>query len=197
MLSPFLRAKGHWELGEPRAAIAALEEILGEHALYVSDDVANDRIEGPFESFLVGMLADDDHLLIGFDEAMAKLWAAFPAPYAASAVRAREALGGEATWQPDADPDDWERLAPDVLANRFIDAVFHRARVMDRSMVLDALDRVDDALLDPIADTLERWDPAELAQGMRANDPACAEQLIGVLRSRDFDALPATCFSGA
>lgn len=91
------------------------------------------------------------------------------------------------------------RADPDRTASLFLDAVFHRARVMSAVMVLDRLDviaEVQPEVVDVAADTLARWDPEEVVRiGMRSQSggPECAAALIEALRRRDFDALPAAC----
>ena len=96
----------------------------------------------------------------------------------------------------------WERYvraSPDRTAALLLDAAFHRARVMHRSMVLDRLDAIAAAqpeVLDVAAGALASWDPEDVARvGMRLDSgaPECAEALVASLRSRDFDALPAHC----
>ena len=99
----------------------------------------------------------------------------------------------------DRDYGPWVAAHPDLVASLLLDAVFYRARVKNRSMALDRLDRVADEqpeLLKPAADALAEWDPQTVARvGMRVSDPGCAAKLIEVLRSGDFDALPDGCVS--
>jgi hypothetical protein len=228
-VSPVLRAKHAFYEGDVRGAVSTLEEILGERALYVSDEVASSRAGLPFESFLTGLLADPHHLMVPFEQAIGRMWSAFPAQYAIQALTLREQFAGDAeeaasalleeaardgllTSRPDrvaqvtppegraaADGDyrSWVTAHPDLVASLLLDAVFYRARVVDRSMALDRLDRVADEqpeLLEPAADALAEWDPEIVARvGMRVSDPACAAMLVEVLRSGDFDALPEGC----
>jgi hypothetical protein len=228
MLSPFLRAKDQWERGDAEASLATLEQLLGPDSLYVSGSFASERAAGPFEGFVAGLLADDDHLLVPFADAIMTLWRAFPAQYAIDALALRDAISGDARAAEEAllaeaardglltreheriaqvvprgeaasstDYGPWVAAHQDIVASLLLDFVFHRVRVMDRSMVLDRLDRVANRqpeLLEPVADTLAGWDPAEVARvGMRVEDPACTGELIAALRSRDFDALPDRC----
>lgn len=229
-VSPFLRAKYAFYSGDVRAAIAVLEEILGEHALYVSDEVASSRASVPFESFVSGLLADPHHLLVSFETAIGRMWSAFPGQYAiqtltlranyagdaeegANALLAEAARDGLLTSEhdrvaqvippegrdaaTDRDYRPWVAAHPDLVASLLLDAVFYRARVQDRSMVLDRLDRVvseQPELLEPAADSLAEWDPQTVARvGMRVSDPSCAAKLVEVLRSGDFDALSEGC----
>lgn len=241
MLSPFLRAKHHWYRDEGRQAIAALAEVAGEDAFYISDYDLDYRMRLPFEAFATGMLASDHHLMEPFDTAVTRLWREFPGSYAVDALARRGKT--EAEWldagardgllstdvadlgrlakvvlAPIPEPLDAARLRaeiaeaeasdawskfirahPSVTANVFLDTVFYPAEVMAPEMVRDRIHVIGEdqpEALDVVADTLEGWDPEEVARiGMRveAGNRDCTAALIDALRHRDAGALPPEC----
>lgn len=239
MLSPVVRAKYHWFRRESREAIANLEEIVGEAALNVPDDVLASRRELPFEAFLIGLLINDDRLRVPFSSAVERLWQAFPGHYAIAALEVRGERDAEWLYAAAADglvstdPADHDRIGkvalvpvpdvidrarldaaiaaarergawdvfvtghPDLMASLFLDTVFYPVRVMDAGMVRHRFGLIAEAqpeVLDLVADTLARWDPDEVARvGMRSESGDCATSLVEALRSRDVNALPATC----
>jgi len=115
VLSPVLRAKHCWYRDEGREALAHLEAVAG--AFDVSDSDLDAAIGLAFEGFLAELLAN-----AADDDAIARLWDAFPGRYAIEALEARGEL--DAAWLRAAaadgllstDPADFGLVAKVVLA---------------------------------------------------------------------------------
>jgi hypothetical protein len=133
VLSPFLRAKHCWYRDDRREAIAWLEAILGDGALYVSDYDLAASAGVTFEAFVIGLLKTDDHLMMPFGAAIERVWHAFPGRYAIHALELRGERDPEwfhaaaANGLISTDPADHDRVAKVVLVP--VPDVIDRARL--------------------------------------------------------------------
>jgi hypothetical protein len=94
----------------------------------------------------------------------------------------------------------WVRAHPDLTTNLFLNAVFHRVPVMDRSMRLDGLERIATSqpdVLDEVADTLASWsdheDVVRVGMALERAAPECALALADAVRARAFDGFAQRC----
>jgi len=103
----------------------------------------------------------------------------------------------------DAGDGAWNRWAAqhsDLVADLLLYATFHRVPVMDRSMVLDGLERAADGqpdALDIAAEALAARpygdDTVSVGMGLEDAGPACRDRLVDALRRRDFSDFAERC----
>ena len=120
VLSPFIRARHAWEASDTDEAVRILSAIIadGGPGFWASPHTIKAYAPGPFESFVVSRLIDDD-LFVPFDVAVARLWRALPGQYAVHALDMRQ------SYKSDVDAKSlaiiYQAAADGLLSNLLVD----------------------------------------------------------------------------
>ena len=255
MARPFLEAKHRWELGDRARAVATLERIVSLQgpALYAPATLLSDRAGRTFENVVVELISSEHRLVVPFGPAFERLWDAFPAQYAISALDERQRAEGDVgpaelsildaaarDGRLSRDADDYgrvgkvvlrdedqpalaaiadgarlERLAQgagdeawsrwatqhgDLVADLLLYATFHRVPEMDRSMLLDGIERVAEGQPEALVIAAQALasrpagdDTVTVGMRLESGDPDCRDRFVAALRSGEFAGFADRC----